>query len=245
MTSFRRILTTFGAALLCGIVYTAATGHAFYNYKTSFTFIRGFELPGGIRLQPGKYTFRLADSSANRHIVEVFDEHETRKFATILAVDPTNEAVVMFGETPANVPQPIRFWYHSGRTVGPIGYEFVYPRNQAARIVTATNQHVLMTDAPLNDADAMKVAQVYILGPSGAAAEFQESIPMRASLPPSAASAGAALQQTRPVRQGFNLARSDLPEGTTFRLLIGLIGLLLLGATLVAVALSLFRPTSV
>jgi hypothetical protein len=222
-----------GAVLLCvwGMIYTPATVQGFYDHRTYFTFTRAVELPGGITLQPGKYTFRLADFWANRYIVEVFDKHETQMFGKVFAVDPSDEAVIMFGETPPGAPQPIRYWYHSSRTVGPIGYEFVYSKDQAIRIAKATNQRVLMTNAPAVDADALKRAQLYIVSPIGATMEYRENVLTRSR---SIASAATTPEETRPVPQGFDLARSDPPQVHGFQSLIGLIGLMLLGSAVVA-----------
>lgn len=217
-----------GAVLLCGMAYTVATAQG--SHKTYFTFSRSVELPGGITLEPGKYVFRLADSSASRYIVQVLNEHETRIFATMLAVEPSDEAVIMFGETPASAPQPIRYWYHSGRTVGPIGYELVYPRDQATRIANATNQHVLMTDAPVNEARAMTRAQVRTMDPNGATAEYRENVrpQVRSTYP--AATTG---EQRTPAREGVDAAPAELPEVAGIQSLV-LIGLTFFGAALVA-----------
>lgn len=229
MTSLKRMLAGCGAVLLCGTAYAAASAQGFYDYKTYFTFDRVVELPGGRRLQPGKYLFRLVDSSAGRHIVQVLNENETKMFATILAVEPRDEAVI-FGDTPANAPRPLRYWYHSGRTVGPIGYEFVYPKDQATRIASMTNQHVLMTDARVKDADAMMRAQVRTVDPNGAAAEYREKVGLQAR---STSAAATAREQKTPVQGGFDVARTERPEVAGVQS-VTLIGLTLLGAALVA-----------
>lgn len=228
MTSGKRMLAGCGAVLLCGITYTVATAQGFCNHKTYFTFGRSVELPGGVTLQPGKYVFRLADSSADRHILQVLNEHETKMFATILAVEPS-EAVIVVGETPANTPQPIRYWYHSGRTVGPTGYEFVFHKDQATRIAKATNRHVLVTDAPANDANAMMRAPVRTVDPNGATAEYREDVrpPVRSTSP------AAITREQKTLQKGFDVARTERPEVAGVQSLT-LIGLTLLGAVLVA-----------
>lgn len=229
MTSLKRRLAGCGAVLLCGIASTVATAQRFSEYKTYFTFNRAVELPGGSTLQPGKYVFRLVDSSTGRHIVQVLSENETKMFATILAVEP-REAVIVVGETPANAPQPIRYWYHSGPTVGPSGYEFVYPKDQATRIANVTNQHVLMTDANVNDADAMMRAQVRTVDPNGAVAEYRETVRPQAG---STSAAATTREQKTPVQEAFDAVRSERPEVAGVQLLT-LIGLtFLLGAALV------------
>jgi hypothetical protein len=228
VTSLKKVLIGGGAVLLW-MMFTVPSAPGFYNYKTYFTFDRSVELPGGRTLPPGKYVFRLADSSEGRHIVHVLSEDERKMFATIFAVEP-REAVIVVGETPANAPQPIRYWYHSERSVGPIGYEFVYPEDQAIRIANVTNQHVLMADSKVNDADAMMRAQVRTVDPKGTAAKYRDNVRPQARSTPAAATIR---ERTTPVQEGFDAARSErlVMAGVP---LLPLIGLTLLGAALVA-----------
>jgi hypothetical protein len=229
VTSIKRKLAGCSAVLLCGIASTVATAQGFYNDRTCFTFNRAVELPGGRTLQPGKYVFRLVDSSEGRHIVQVLSENETKTFATILAVEPS-EAIIVVGEAPAKAPQPIRYWYHSGRTVGAIDYAFVYPKDQATRIAKATNQRVLMADANANDVEAMMRAQVRTVDPNGAVAEYRENVRPQAR---STSAAATTREEKTPVQEAFNAARSERPEvaGVQMLTLIGLT--FLLGAALV------------
>jgi hypothetical protein len=230
VTLLKRIIAGCGAVLLCGTAYAAASVQGFYDYKTYFTFNRLVELPGGRTLQPGKYVFRLIDSSSGRHIVQVLDEKETKRFATILAVAPRNEAVI-FADTPDNAPRPIRYWYHSERTAGPIGYEFVYPEDQATRIASMTNQRVLMMDADVKDVDAMMRAQVRTVGPNRAAAKYRESV---GPLARSASLAAAATGRETSAQKGFDIGRTKRSEVAGVQS-VTLIGLTLLGgAALVA-----------
>ena len=55
------------------------------NQKTVFTFNAPIEIPGQV-LPAGTYVFKLADSSSNRHIVQIFNKEENRVFGTILAI---------------------------------------------------------------------------------------------------------------------------------------------------------------
>jgi len=228
MTSRRLMLIGLAAALVCSVVSTAAIGRGL-DHKTRFTFTRSVELPGGITLQPGKYTFRLVESLENRHIVEVLDEHEMNKLATVLAIDPLAEAVVMFGETPPDLPQPMRFWYHAGRAVGSVGYEFVYPTEQAARIARTTNQHVVMTDAPLSDIDALRRAPVFVKGPP-----LLVEHPAGPTVGPASSLMAAERTRTSVARETSNAARRGLSAGTIIRSSVGFSGSVLLAAAVVA-----------
>lgn len=239
VTSFKRLLAAgCGAVLLCGIVYASAAAQGFNNSKTAFTFNRAVELPGGRTLQPGKYVFRLVDSSAGRHIVQVLDEDETTVLATILAVDPREEAVIL-GDTPATAARPIRYWYHSGREVGPIGYEFVYPKDQANRIANMTHQRVLMMEADVNDAEGMMRARLQTVDPNRAVAEYREHTPPQARTT-SAAATSRELNPPGPVRSADVRTESPQLAGVES---VTLIGLTLLGVALL-VALRVHNRTS-
>ena len=90
----------------------------------------------------GTYTFKLADLTGNRHVVQIFDKDEKKIYTTILAIpnqrlEPSDKPVVLFSDAPAGTPQAIKVWFYPGET---IGNEFVYPKSQAIRIAKATHQ---------------------------------------------------------------------------------------------------------
>ena len=232
MTPIQRMLAGCGAVLLGGIAYAAVSAQGFYDYRTYFTVNRAVELPGGRTLQPGKYVFRQVNSSADRHIVQVLDEDEVKVFATILAVEPRDEALI-FADAPASAPRPIRYWYHSRRAVGPLGYEFVYPKEQATRIANVTNQRVLMTDTNVTDGYAMIRAQVRTVDPNGRSAVYRETVR------PQTRSTSAAVitrDEGTPVLERFDVARTGRWIVAAVQSLT-LIGVTMLGAALVALRL--------
>ena len=117
---------------------TAAAQDSNVNQRTYFTFSAPIELPGKT-LPAGTYLFKLVDSPSNRHIVQVFDKDEKQIHATILAIpaqrmEPSDEPEVRFMEAAASQPAPIKTWWFPGRT---IGHEFIYPKDQAARLARA------------------------------------------------------------------------------------------------------------
>ena len=72
-------------------------------------------------LPPGTYVFRIMDSDADRHIVQIFNKEETTIYATILAIPNTrlkvtDGAVITFRETPAGQPFALRAMFYPGRT---------------------------------------------------------------------------------------------------------------------------------
>lgn len=142
---FKRALTLALCALLFAIL--PAKGDE-WNKKTVVTFNRPVELPG-IVLPAGKYVFKLLDSNSNRHIVQVFNEDETKIFTTILAIpnyrlEPSENTVLSFAERPRTEPEALRAWFYPGNT---FGQEFVYPKARAVMIAEETKVPVLA--APL------------------------------------------------------------------------------------------------
>lgn len=143
----RQVKTTLG--ILCSaamlMVATAAPAAAqTYDRVTKLTFSQPIELPG-MTLPAGTYTFRLADSDSDRHIVEVLDA-DGAKLVTRLHAIPTSRSetsevtVVTFRETSANAAPPIRFWYYPNDRMG---QEFAYPKDRAVEIAQATGESVL------------------------------------------------------------------------------------------------------
>lgn len=137
------------AALLLG---TGAASAQNADRTTFVTFSGPVSIPGKT-LPAGTYTFRLADSPSDRHIVQIFDREQAQLLATILAVPaernrPEGEPVVTFRETPANMPPALRYWYYAGETGG---NEFVYPKSQALTIARASGEGVMAVDTDSTD----------------------------------------------------------------------------------------------
>lgn len=149
------------AAALTAILAPAAHADQF-DKLTYLTFSGPVQIPGAT-LAPGTYMFKLADSQADRHIVQVFDKAGGHLYATLLAIpdkrmDPPDKNIVLFGERPAGTPQAIKAWWYPGDSYGD---EFVYPKSQALRIAKAVHQPVLsMDDEGSSDRAKMKGAKV-------------------------------------------------------------------------------------
>jgi len=160
------------------------------NDRTYLTFSNTVELPG-VTLQPGTYTFRLADSPSNRHIVQVLSQDEKQIHATILAVpaerlEVTGDNVITFRETVENSTPAVQYWYYPGDK---IGHEFVYPKAQAMRIAQRTGVNVLSTDGDVASAGST----VSSIGPDGQVSEWK-----RETAPAPTAEAEASAVQAAP-----------------------------------------------
>ncbi|HKV62853.1 MAG TPA: hypothetical protein VJO16_13120 [Candidatus Acidoferrum sp.] len=98
-----------------------------WDKKTIVTFSEDVEVPGQI-LPAGTYVFKLANSTTDRHIVQIWNGDESQILATILTIPNTrfetpDESIFEFDERPSDSPQALKVWFYPGNTTGE---EFVY-----------------------------------------------------------------------------------------------------------------------
>jgi pyruvate/2-oxoglutarate dehydrogenase complex dihydrolipoamide acyltransferase (E2) component len=96
-------------------------------------------IAGNKVLDPGTYVWKLMDSPADRHIVQIFDKDQRHLEETILAIpnyrlQPTGNTQFAFWETPAGVPRAVRAWFYPGDN---FGQEFAYPKKLVAQLASA------------------------------------------------------------------------------------------------------------
>jgi hypothetical protein len=130
------------AALGAGIAALTANADA-WNKKTIITINEPMQIPGAT-LTPGKYVFKLMDSSSNRHIVQVFNEDEKSVINTILAIpnqrlQPTGKSEFGFWEVPAGNTPALRSWFYPGDN---FGHEFAYPKQEATKLSSVVKEEV-------------------------------------------------------------------------------------------------------
>jgi hypothetical protein len=140
MKTLNALATVLCCALLVAALSPAARADD-WNRKTFITFSDSVEVPGAV-LQAGKYVFKLMDSNADRHIVQVFNERENKLYATVLAIPsyreiPPDNTVITFYEVPAGNPAPIKKWFYPGDNYG---QEFVYDGKRRAEILALGGQ---------------------------------------------------------------------------------------------------------
>jgi len=114
---------------------------------TYLTFSKSVQLPG-VTLPAGRYRFQLADTEESRRVIKVQSEDGKKQLAMLLTVqnqlrDIPKDPVVLFNETAQGQPDAVRSWNYPGER---IGYEFVYPKDQALIIAHRTHQPVLAKD---------------------------------------------------------------------------------------------------
>ena len=100
-------------------------------------------------LEPGTYVFKLANSSADRHIVQIFNADETHIINTVLAIpnyrlEPTGKSRFIFWETPPGTAPALRAWFYPGDN---FGQEFQYPK-QPRQLAALISQAPTPTPAP-------------------------------------------------------------------------------------------------
>jgi len=206
-----------------------------HDKKTTFTFSMPVEIPGvhiqgyGV-LPPGTYVFKLVNSSSDRHIVQIFNQDETKIYATILAIPnyrlkPTDKTVITFNEGLKGAPEALRAWFYPGASWGE---EFVYPKAKAVELAKVTNLPVLAVVTELKvevekpeELEVVAVLQqapVVAVRPTGETVEIAQVV-----TPPPAVAADPAPAQ---------IALTRLPDTASQLPLIALCGLLALGAAL-------------
>lgn len=168
-----------------------------WNQKTVFTFSGPVEIPGQT-LPAGTYVFKLHNSNANRHIVQVFNQEENQIFGTFLAIPdyrlrPSDKPIITFHERPSGSPDAIRAWFYPGRNYG---HEFVYPKSKAVDLAKAN--HVPVPSMPVEltpdtiqpstsmngpEVAALVAAPLKAEEPSGQEVEIAQAFATEAALP--------------------------------------------------------------
>jgi hypothetical protein len=120
-----------------------------HDKLTIFTFSTPVEIPNGVVLPAGSYVFKLLDSSSTRNIVQIFNEHQTQVYATIVAVpaerlQASDNSILEFYETEGGPENALKMWFYPGDL---FGQEFVYSKERAAELAKAAKQHIVLTSS--------------------------------------------------------------------------------------------------
>ena len=215
-----RVMLFVGLGLLGGIVQRAAADD--FDQKTVFTFSGPVEIPGQV-LSAGTYVFKLADSSSDRNIVQVFNKDETNLYGTFLAIPdyrikPAGKTIITFEERPAGSPEAVKAWFYPGENYG---RDFVYPKPKATALAKANNTPVPSMPAEFA-ANTIKPAATVKAPPIGAMSQA----PLKAQKPTEEEVEIAevfAVSPEAPLPPTLPTTASPLP-------LIALVGLLSIGA---------------
>jgi hypothetical protein len=211
-----------------------------YDHMTIVTFSVPVEIPPmyvtGMRILPaGTYVFKLVGSNSDRHIVQIFNQDQTKIYATILAIadyrlTPKDKTVMTFNEGIAGKPDAIRAWFYPGANWGE---EFVYPKDKAVELAQVSKTPVLAVVADVTpEVDKPEAPEVLVqlqqlpimaVRPTGEVVEVAQVIQ-----PPPPAAVAAAPE----VVAAEAPAPATLPTTASYFPLVGLCGLLALGGAL-------------
>src|SRR5271154_3598794 len=194
-----------------------------WNKKTVMTFNQPVEIPGQI-LPAGTYMFKLLNSPADRHIVQVFNADGTHLIATILTINdyrlqPTGRTVVKFAEQPGDAPDALKAWFYPGDN---FGQEFVYPKTRAIELAVAVKEPV-----PAVPVEAADLTTVEIVAVTPEQKEVPVTEVVQTSAPVAADPAPAP-----------TVAIAELPKTASALPLIALLGLASLGVAIAVKRLS-------
>lgn len=239
-----KILATIFCLSLAAMAFSPSVKADQWNKETVVTFSQPVELPGGVVLPAGTYVFKLMDSASNRHIVQVLNSDKTRTYATILAIPnyrlrATDKTVMTFGERAGDSPEAIRAWFYPGANWGE---EFVYPKRRAVELAKSANLPILampteleaQITAPAKSVTdqtvvALKEAPLTAVTPTGEEVGIAQVVtPPPVETTPTQDIATAAPPE--------NMER--LPQTAGSLPLLGLVGLLSLGAGLALMGIS-------
>jgi len=219
----RSVLTMASVGLLAGAALITSARADEWNKKTIITVNESIQVPGKV-LPAGTYVMKLMDSPSNRHIVQIFDKNEQHLQTTILAIpnyrlEPTGKTQFQFWETPPGQPKALRAWFYPGDN---FGQEFAYPKSEAMQIASATHENVPTTYAQ-NESE-LTTAKVGTVNDQGAEQEMAQSTP------PPPQEAERATPQPEPQAATPAPTPQELPHTASPYPLVGLLGLLSLGA---------------
>jgi len=221
----RTALTIASVVLLTGAALAPKARADEWNKKTIITVNETIQVPNKV-LPPGTYVMKLMDSPSNRHIVQIFDKNEQHLETTILAIpnyrlEPTGKTQLQFWETPPGQPKALRAWFYPGDN---FGQEFAYPKSEAMQIASQTHQQVPTTYAEKES--ELTTARVGQVDEKGAETEIAQSTPPPAPAPAPEADRAA----PPPPAPAPEVTPQALPETSSPLPLIGMLGLLSLGA---------------
>jgi thiol:disulfide interchange protein len=236
MKTYKVLLGLFAATLLSAPVLPTAHADT-YNKKTIITFSQDVEIPGKI-LPAGTYTFKLLDSPADRHIVQIYDADGSHLITTVLAINdyrlkPTGETVIKFSERPADSPEALRAWFYPGDN---FGQEFVYPRERAIQLAQTNKSDVPSVGAATLDDSTMQTTPIAAVTPEQKEVEVTTAFQTTASTEPVATTQQVATTETvatpapaatvapAPVQTTPVAETTELPQTASSMPLIALLG---------------------
>jgi hypothetical protein len=207
-----------------GLAFSPTAQADAWNKKTIVT-VNEPIIAGNVVLEPGTYVWKLLDSPSERHVVQIFNRDENHVYTTVIAIPnyrlrPTDHTQFTFWETPNGVPKAVRAWFYPGDN---FGQEFAFPKKLVAQLAAAVPVPVPEVYQPAEPTPEPAAAPAAEPEPQPEPTPAPEAAPAPEPQPaPQAQSAPA----PQPVQQP-----QSLPKTASYFPLIGLAGLLSLGAS--------------
>ena len=230
----KRVAVLFGGLLIALAFVAAPATHADeWDRMTRFSINQPFQVPNATLEPNTKYLMKLLDSPSERHVVQVFNEDQSRLLSMFIAISaeqmrPAEGTEFTFMEVAPGYAKPIQKWFYPGRT---IVLKFIYPpqqltdiaAHQGGRSVTTLSAEVI--PAPVEEPTQIAEAQ-----PTEIPRAEPEPQPEVAPAPAPEPEAPAAVEEPAPAPEPA--PAEELPKTAGELPFIGLIGLLSLGAGL-------------
>ncbi|MGH9684668.1 MAG: hypothetical protein ACRD4S_13780 [Candidatus Acidiferrales bacterium] len=239
MRNFRIAIALLG--LLAFVLGVAGANQE--DKKTVFAFHDSVQVPGLV-LPPGIYVFKLAGTDSHRNIVQIYNEDQSKLMTTVLAVPnshlrPSGRIIATYAHAPTNEPPALEAWFYPGDS---FGQQFVYPNSVASKLARLNTAKVPASGSedayPESESPSTSdSSSVNTPGLATTSYDSKASDPdaTRSSIyaaPNRAADADASnpYEGSDPAR---NAASSNLPQTASDLPLLGLVGLLSIGAVLI------------
>jgi hypothetical protein len=196
------------------------------DLKTTITLTMPVEVPGVGQhlLLPGTYVFKLLNSPVDRHIVQIYNQDETKILTTVLTItnhriNAGDKSILTFSEQPAGEPQAIKAWFFSGQHYGE---QFVWEKPKAIMLAKETNEAVLSTPVAMADSpEVLTTAPLEAVTPTG------DTVAMATVVEPAPVEVAAV--EPAPVVASEPAAAAPMPATASNLPLIGLVGMFTLG----------------
>jgi LPXTG-motif cell wall-anchored protein len=220
MNKFRVLFAFLSLMLAVGVQTLRADD---WNKATKITFNEPVQVPGKV-LSPGTYVFKLLDSPAERHVVQIFNEDRTKLITTVLAIpnqrlEPAGKTILTYQERPSDQPMALNAWFYPGDN---FGQQFVYPKSEAQELSRLNKM-----DVPSTESEEAYPGQRAEPSTSEAGKNTTPQPEMKAeNTPPPQPNPPAAAATPPPAPQEHT---KRLPQTASSLPLFGLMGFLLLG----------------
>jgi LPXTG-motif cell wall-anchored protein len=233
---FSKVIVASALAVFVSVMGGTAVAQT-ADHRTYFTFSTPVTLPG-VTLPAGRYLFRLADPNSSRKVISVLSADGKTPLAMLHTIpnqllDAPRDPEIRFLETSGNMPPAIKGWWFQGNS---IGYEFIYPRQQALLLAKATSTPVLTTSTETKDVATADLSRIDGSGVPAAVVVEEAPAPVAATgraQQGEVATGGAtatAAADTRADERARSTARTELPQTASSMPLTMLLGALALCA---------------